>query len=281
LAYSQKYSQGFFAKKYSEPDLRGLERISIDEISIGKGHNYLTVVINADTGQPLYVAKGKGESALDEFWKLLGPRRAKRIKAVAIDMGKAYIAAVKKHIPKAKIVFDHFHVVKLVNDTLDQLRRKIMANSSAEDQLIIKGSKYLLLSNEEELNDEKKNRLQRLLDLNTILTAAYILKEDLRQIWSKKTRHQAEKALDIWLKTARSTQEPLLIKLAKTIESHMEGILNWYEHPINSGRIEGLNNKIKTMMRQAYGYRDQEFLKLLILAILRSRTRMVIDHSTQ
>lgn len=272
--------KSFLEKKYSKPDLRGLTLISIDEISIGKNHKYLTVVINAATGDPIYVGQGKGESALDDFWKLLGKRRAKRIKAVAIDMGRSYIAAVKKHLPNALIVFDHFHVIKLVNETLDLLRRKVQSTLSLENSAVIKGTKFLLLSNQEDLTEEKKNRLQQLLDLNTILTAAYILKEDIRQLWSQDNLTKAQKALNVWLKTARSTGEPLLIKLANTIEKHQEGILNWYKYRINSGRIEGINNKIKTMTKQAYGYRDIDFLKLLIMAILHGKSRMVIAHKT-
>jgi transposase len=276
----KEITKSFLMKKYSKPDLRNLKRISIDEISIGKGHQYLTVVINAETGTPIYVGDGKGESALDEFWKLLGKRRSNRIEAVAIDMGKAYIAAVKKNLPKALIVFDHFHVVKLVNQTLDLLRRKEMARASVEEQDVIKGTKYILLANEEDLTESKRKRLEKLLDLNNILSSGYILKEDIRQIWKKKNIDQAEKSINSWIETAKSTNEPLLIKLAKTIDKHREGILNWYIFPINSGRIEGINTKIKAMIRQAYGYRDKKYLKLLILAILHGRIRMVVDHKT-
>jgi transposase len=105
-------TKDFLTKKYSKPDLRNLTRISIYEISTHKDHKYLTVVINADTGQPIYVGKGKSASSLDGFWTLLGKRRAQRIQAVAIDMGKAYISAVKERLPHADIVFDHFHLIK-------------------------------------------------------------------------------------------------------------------------------------------------------------------------
>jgi transposase len=264
-----------YSKQFSKTDFRDVSKISIDEISVGKGHKYLTVVINAETGQPLYVGDGKGESALDDFWVMLGKRRAKKIKAVAIDMGKAYIAAVKKNLPNAAIVFDRFHVVKLVNETLDKIRRVEVAKASENNRGVITGTKYLLLSNSEDLSEDGKERIQKLLNLNTVLSTAYILKEDLRQIWNKDSLFQANKALSAWLETARSSDERLLVRLANTIEKHSYGILNWYKYPINSGRIEGINNKIKTLIKQAYGYRDQEFLKLLILAIVNGKTRMV------
>jgi transposase len=257
----------YFEKKFSKPDLRNITMISIDEISIKKGHNYITIVIDAVTGQPLYVGDGKGEEALDAFWTMLGPRRRKRIKAVAIDMGRAYISAVQKHLPQARIVFDRFHVMKLVNETLDRLRKKVYATANDDQKLLLKGSKYLILSDEENLNEAKTERLDKLLKLNTPLTSAYILKEDLRQFWEKNRESTANKSLLNWIETARSTGEPMLIKLANTIEVHSYGLLNWYDFPINSGRIEGINNKIKLLKRRAFGFHDIGFFKLHILAI--------------
>jgi transposase len=267
--------KSYLKKEFSKPDLRNVTMISIDEISIKKGHNYLTVVIDAKTGQPIYTGDGKGEDALEDFWKLLGPRRRKRITAVAIDMGVAYISAVKKNLPHAKIVFDHFHVIKLVNDRLNDLRKKVYASAAKNDQKILAGIKYVLLKGEENLDEKGKTRLNELLALNTPLTIGYILKEDLRQIWKKKYILSANKALKNWIKTARDSGEPILIQLAGTIEKHLYGILNWYLFKINSGRIEGINNKIKLVKRTAYGFHDEEFFKLLIMAILRSKQVLV------
>jgi transposase len=263
-------------KDYSKPDLRNITRISIDEISNKKGHDYLTVVINAVTGVPIYVGDGKGADALDGFWDLLGKRRMKRIEAVAIDLGKAYISAVKNKLPGATIVFDHFHVVKLVNKALDDLRKKVIRSASKDEKDLLTGTKFILLKNEEDLTDNQKVRLARLTDLNTPLTQAYILKEDIRQIWEKKNKSYAKVSLNSWLKTCRATGESLLMKLADTIEKHMYGILNWYTFPINSGRIEGINNKIKLLKRMAFGFRDIQFFKLLILAIMRNRSGMML-----
>jgi transposase len=264
--------------KYSKVDLSNITMISIDELSTHKGHKYVTLVINTETGQPLFIGDGKGESALEPFWKALGPRRCKRIKAVAIDMGKAYISAVTKNLPKAKIVFDHFHVVKLVNDTLNKLRVEVYKAASKEERAVLAGTKYILLRNNEEVaaDDEKSKRLEALLALNTPLSAAYILKEDLRQSWSKKHKFQAVAALAKWVETARSSEVSSLVKLADTIESHSEGILNWYDFKINSGMIEGINNKIKLLKRKAYGFRDMTFFKLLIMAIRGMKSEVVL-----
>jgi transposase len=260
-------------RQYGKPDLSKVRRLSIDEISVKKRHTYFTVVIDADTGQPLFIGDGKGEAALEPFWETLGPRRRKRIEAVAIDMGKAYISAVKKNLPNAKIVFDHFHLVKLVNDTLNKLRREVLREAKGTDRKVIGGARYVLLSNGEDVakDPERAERLQALLDMNTPLSAAYIQKEDLRRLWRLKTKAAAKRALKKWIGTARASDVELLIKLADTIEKHEEGILNWYDFKINSGLIEGINNKIKLIKRRAFGFRDMMFFKLLLMAIKESR----------
>jgi transposase len=263
-------------KEYSKPDLRNITMISIDEISIKKGHKYLTVVIDAITGNPLYVGDGKKAEALDGFWKLLGKRRAKRIEAVAIDLGSAYISAVTKNIPHATIVYDHFHVIKRVNKAVDDLRKEVYKHAKQKDRDFIKGLKYVLLKNEEDLDSDGLKRLEKLTTMNSILSQAYILKEDIRQIWTKQNRSRAKTSIKSWIATCRATGDKILSQLANSIESHMNGILDWYKYKINSGRIEGINNKIKLVKRMAYGFRDLDYFKLLILAIKRNQTTMTI-----
>jgi transposase len=235
-------------QEYGNIDLSNITMISIDELSTHKRHKYVTVVIDVLSGRPLFVGEGKGEEALEPFWKALGPRRRKKILAVAIDMGRAYISAVSKNLPKAKIVFDHFHVIKLVNDVLNKLRIEAYKKASKQDKKVIAGTKFLLLSNNEDIEKDSKKltRLQALLALNSTLSAAYILKEDLRQIWSKPKKFLAKMALAKWIETARSSEVPLLMDLADTIERHSEGLLNWYDFQINSGIIEGINKKSKS-----------------------------------
>jgi transposase len=166
--------------------------------------------------------------------------------------------------------------VKLVNKTVDDLRKKAVRTASEVEKDILVGTKYILLKNEEDLSTDQKERLDRLTGLNTPLMQAYVLKEDMRQIWAKRNKSSATVSLNSWLKTCRATGEPLLMKLADSIEKHKYGILNWYTFPINSGRIEGINNKIKLLKRSAFGFRDIPFFKLLILAIMRNRRGMMI-----
>jgi transposase len=260
--------QEYLAKKYTHIDLSGLKYLAIDEIAIAKGHTYLTVVMNLETGIVVHIGDGKGESALVEFWEKLGKRRH-NIKAVALDMSPAYTKAVKEHLPNAIIVYDRFHVQQLANKTVNALRRYCFRIATAVEKAALKGVKFIVLKNEENLDPTKneKERLDKVLALNTPLTHAYVLKEALRQIWNKSSLTQATKSLKGWVKAVQDTKIKELMKLGKTIEKHNEGILNYYKYMITSGPIEGLNNKIKAMKRRAYGYRNLVHFKRMIYAI--------------
>ena len=256
-------------RRFGKPKLRNLKQIAIDEISIGKGHRYLTVVLNLLSGAVVFVGDGKGVDALKPFWKRLRAARAK-VRAVATDMSKAYIRAVRDNLPKAVHVFDHFHVIKLFNDKLSGLRRELYRQAElSSNRKLLKGTRWLLLKNPENL-DPKRNEQQRLqdaLDLNTPLTIAYYLKEDLRQIWEQPDKRTARRLLRDWMARARASGVRMLERFADTLEEHQAGILAYYDFPISTGPLEGTNTKIKAMQRQAYGFRDKEFYKLKILGI--------------
>lgn len=256
-------------KRFSRPKLRHMKRLAIDEIAIFKGHRYLTVVMDLDSGCVVFVGDGKGADALDPFWIRLA-RSGAKIEAIAIDMSPAYIEAVTTNLPDAAIVFDHFHVVKMFNEKLSVLRRDIFRELADDAQkAVLKGTRWLLLKNPENLEQDRneKERLDAALSINRPLSIAYYLKEDLRQIWSQKNETKAGECIDAWIGKANASEIPILKKFAKTLENHRYGILAYYRHPISTGPLEGMNNKIKTMKRQAYGFRDTEFFKLRILAI--------------
>jgi len=264
-------------KRFAKPGLKHLKTIAIDEIAVRKGHQYLTVVMDMDSGAIVFVGNGKGADALDPFWKRLKRAQAD-IQAVAMDMSPAYTSAVSANLPKAAIVFDHFHVIKLFNDQLSNLRRELY--HEAKDVLqkkVLKGTRWLLLKNPENLNAAKaeKDRLKEALQLNHPLSCAYYLKEDLRQIWLQKSKASAHLVLADWVKRAESSGIKMLVKFSKTIASFRSGILAYYDYRISSGALEGTNNKIKTMKRMAYGFRDMEFFKLKIMAIHETKYALV------
>ena len=264
-------------KRFAKPKLKKLKEIAIDEISIGKGHRYLTVVLNLQTGQVVYVGDGKGADALKSFWKRLRASHA-RVRAVAIDMSQAYIAAVKQHLPKAVLVFDRFHIVKLFNEKLSDLRRDLYREAVGPLQKkVLKGTRWLLLKNPENLDDgrREKERLSEALRLNEPLALAYYMKEDLRQFWEQPDKATARRILKDWIARAESSGIRILQTMGKTVAAYREGILAWYDYKISTGPLEGTNNKIQTMKRQSYGFRDHEFFKLKILAIHEAKHALV------
>lgn len=259
----------YLHKRFSRPKLSALSQIAIDEISIGKGQKYLTVVLDLDTGAVVFVGDGNGAEALQPFWRRLKRSRT-HIEAVAMDMSKAYIRAVTESLPAAMIVFDHFHVIKLFNDKLQEFRRQLFNKAQSEmEKKVIKGTRWLLLKNPENLVEERNEpqRLQKALELNQPLATVYYMKEDLRQLWSQKTKKRSARFLADWIARARVSGISMLEKFADTLQTHRDGILAYYDYPISTGPLEGTNNKIKTMKRQAYGFRDKAFLKLKIMAI--------------
>lgn len=267
----------YLQKRYKKPNLKGLDQIAIDEICIGKGR-YLTVLLNLKSGAVVFVGDGKGSEALEPFWEKIKGKRSVQIKAVAVDMSPAYTKAVREHLPKAKIVYDHFHVIKLFNEKLSDFRRMLF-NDTANSigKAVIKGSRWLLLTARETLalKPDKMTRLDSALALNKSLSTAYYMKEDLRQLWSWDDKKTASWHMDSWISMAKESGISMLSKFAKTLDKHREGILAFYDYRISTGPLEGTNNKIKTMKRQAYGFRDHEFFKLKIMALHETKYALV------
>ena len=256
-------------KHYARPRLKYLKEIAIDEISIGKGNKFLSVVLDLKSGAVVFIGNGKGSEALLPFWKKLRASGAK-VRAVAIDMSQAYTKAVRENLKDAVLVYDHFHVIKLYNEKLTELRRDLYREAKEGLQKdVLQGIRWLLLKNPENLNPLKREaeKLEAALVLNKTLFFAYYMKEDLRMIWALGDKRSARKYLESWIRTAEASGIRMLKSFARTLAAHREGILAWYDYPISTGPLEGTNNKIKTMKRQAYGFRDIEFLKLKIMAI--------------
>jgi transposase len=265
------------SRRYARPKLKHLRRIAIDEIAVARGHRYLTVVMDLESGAVVFVGDGKGADALKPFWRRLRPSKAK-VEAVAMDMSAAYRTAVSTHLPRATIVFDHFHIIKLYNDKLSQLRRDL--HREATEMMhkdVLKGTRWLLLKNPENLDEQKdeKARLEEALALNKSLAVAYYMKEDLRRFWEQPGKRFATAFLNDWIRRAEASGIKMLKQMAKTLAAHRSGLLAYYDARITSGPMEGTNNKIKTMKRQAYGFRDQEFFKLKILAIHETKYALV------
>ena len=252
-------------KKLSWDNLRC---IAIDELCVGKGH-FITLVLDLETGAVVHVGEGRSGQALQGFWRRIR-MIADQIEAVAMDMSGAFQAAVREYLPDAQIVFDHFHLIQLFNEKLSDLRREVQREAEGPLQKqVLKGTRWLLLKNPQNLNDARNERqhLEEALQLNLPLATAYYLKEDLRQIWNQPGKPAAELFLNDWIRRAEASGIRMLKQFAKTLQTYRSGILAWYDYPITTAALEGTNNKIKTLQRKAYGFRDHEFFKLRIYFI--------------
>jgi len=259
----------YLKKHFDKPKLKHLKHLAIDEIYLGKKTKFITLVMDLVTGAVVYIGDGKGADALTAFWKKLKLSQAK-IEAVAMDMGKAYIKAVKENLPTVPIVFDHFHVIKLYNEKLTILRRDLQRDAEESDKNVLKGTRWLLLKSPKKLNtlNEECDKLKNALKLNEPLAMAYYLKDDLGQIWKQNDKEEAEFLLWEWVKKATSSGVNMLIKFAKMLVKYTDEILAYYDfNKMSSGPMEGTNNKIKTLQKRAYGYRDMEFFKLKVKAL--------------
>jgi transposase len=269
----------YLEKKYSYPNLNELERIAIDEIYVGK-RGYLTIVLDIESGAVVFVGDGKGSEALEPFWARLRRYRKVKIEAVAIDMSPAYIKAISENLKEAAIVFDHFHVIKMMNEKISDFRRQL--HNITVDKLqraVLKGTRWLLLTAKENLETRAKSveRLKQALEVNRPLATVYYMKEDLRQVWGwVGDKQAAEWHLKSWIEMARNSGIDMLLKFAKSLERHLEGILAYFDFDcLSTGPLEGTNNKIKTMQRKAYGYRDMDFFKLKIMALHETKYALV------
>jgi len=258
-----------------DPDrLNGLFRIGVDEISWRKHHKYLTLVVDHDRGKVIWGAKGKDAATLDTFFDELGPERSSQLSAVSLDLGPAYLKSVRTegHAPQAVVCADPFHLVKLVGDALDEVRRELWNQLRrlpdprwAKD---FKGSRWALLKNPEDLTDVQSLQLARIRRNRGGMWRAYDMKEQFRAILAGDlSRDEAGALLDRWCARAQRSRLAPFVKAARTMRERRDLILNAVEHGISNGRVEGLNTKVRLLIRRAYGFHSADAaLALVILA---------------
>ena len=254
--------------------LEGLFRIGVDEISWRRHHKYLTLVVDHDRGKVIWGAKGRDAKTLDGFFDELGTQRSAQIEAVSLDLGPAYLKSVtaEGHAPQAIVCADVFHLVKLVSDALDEVRRDLwqQLRRLPDDRWArdFKGSRWALLKNPEDLTDTQADQLARIRRNRGGIWRAYEMKEQFRAIFAGDlTRDQAAVLLDRWCARAQRCRLDPFIKTARTLRARRELILNAIEHGLSNGRVEGLNTKVRLIMRRGYGFHSPEAaLALLMLA---------------
>ena len=252
-------------REVGTPCYDGLRLIGVDEIAVHKGHTYLTTVLDLETGRIVWVGKGRTEATLAGFFEELTPEQRNGIEAVASDMAAGFRNAVEKACPQAAQVYDFFHVVaKYSREVVDVVRTEEAKKQDEAGRKLIKGSRYLLLKNAPNLLGPQRQALRALLAANKNLNTVYVLKDQLKRIWEYKHPAWARKALDQWCALAHASGIPALSTFARSLCRHEKGIVNHCRYPIHTGRLEGINNKIKVIKRQAYGFRDDAYFILKI-----------------
>lgn len=249
----------------------GLARIGIDEISHRKGQRYLTVIVCHDTGRLVWAAAGANRKTLGRFFDLLGPERCAEIRLVSADMGSWIALEVAARCENAVLCVDPFHVVKLATDALDEVRREVWNDARRQGQRqearALKGARYALWKNPERLTDRQRAKLSQIERTNRPLYRAYLLKEQLRQIYRLPVS-AATRLLDAWLRWARRCRLPPFVKLAKTITEQRPGITAAIEHGLSNALVEAVNTKIRLITRRAFGFHSPDALIALAMLTL-------------
>jgi transposase len=244
-------------------------RLVMDEFALFKGHRYATVVLDADSRQVLWVGEGRSREAIRPFFGWLGPERCACIEAVAMDMNTAFDLEVRQHCPKARVVYDLFHVIaKYGREVIDRVRVD-EANRLKDDRpqrKVVKRARWLLLRNRENVPTAQQASLDELLAANQALMTAYVMKAALKELWQPSGGWQWLRAWRNWLKMARDSGIEPLRKFATKLKPYWRGIAARLRWPMHTGQLEGINNRIKVMKRMAYGYRDSDFFFLKIKA---------------
>jgi len=258
------------ARARSDP-FANLTRIGIDEISYKRGQSYITVVVDHDSGHLIWCAPGRDTATLDKFFTLLGPERCAKITQISADAGSWITSAVTAHCPTAALCLDPFHVVSWATDALDEVRRECWnAARKAGQKAIaegIKGARFALWHNPEDLSVNQAAKLSDIARTNNRLYRAYLLKEQLRQVFHL-PHDAAMRLLNHWISWARRCRIEAFVKLAKTISGYRDRISAAIEHRLSNGRIESVNNKIRLLTRVAFGFHSPTALGNLAMLSL-------------
>jgi len=244
-------------------DLKQLRYIGVDEVSVRRGHRYLTTVVDLERGRIVYVGEGRKTESLRPFIRRLKRLRVE-LRAVALDMWKPFARAIRRYYRRLPLVYDVFHILADYSRTLNEIRVDECLKLNAAQSQVFQGSRYLLLRGQEKLSLSARERLWKLLSVNQPLMIAYVLKEDLRHLWRLSSLEQAQRHLHDWIEAALTSGISLLARFARKLRRHADGILNYFNFRISNAKVEGINNQIKVIKRKAFGYRDLNYFKLKI-----------------
>lgn len=243
-------------------DVSNVTRVAMDETSRTKGHKYVTLFIDIDTKRLLFVTVGMGADVLQDFCEFLDSKGvlSTQIKEFCSDMSPAFISGIEKKFPNASITYDKFQVMKLVNEALDKVRRQEQAT-----QPLLKNSRYVWLKNQENLTEKQEVTFAKLKDMDLATGRAYRMKLSLQKMWTQ-SPITSDNYFDAWYDWAIRSQLEPMIKLAKSLKKHKDGILRWFVTKMTNGLLEGINGLVQASKRKARGYRSTDNFISMIYA---------------
>jgi len=247
--------------RLDESRFDGLRCIGVDEFSYRKRHRYLTVVVDHDRRRVIWAGPGRSSDTLEAFFDAVGEDRLAAVEAISIDMAAGFIKAIDKRLAHAQIVFDRFHVQRLVSDALDEVRRAQVRELGDHPQAaFVKGSRYALLKNPWNLTRKDQQRLAAVQANNAALYRGHLLKETLARALDYLQPWRARRALDEWLAWASRSRLKPFVKAARTIRKYKEGILAYIDERHTNARVEGINNRLRMIARRAFGFHGSDSL---------------------
>ena len=245
-----------------KPKMKDVQGILIDEKFLGSSQGFVTVCLNAATGEPLEMVRGRDSQCLDNFFSRFDEEERRKIKYLGIDRSNAYKAAAIKHLPHIKICYDAYHLVSNMNQVLDEIRRFTMKHPSYTLEQFMKGKRYVLLKGRENISRDARETLKELSILNRGLYIGYLLKEQFRQVFQTRDVNTATLRLILWIKMCMKSKVQKLRNFARKISEQFNEVINGIRYRINSARIESANAAIKRIQAKACGLFDVRYLFL-------------------
>jgi len=262
-AYIEKKYLKYWQSNYTE--VTDVTWLGIDEMCLGRKDKVVSVISNLKTGSIIGLVDGNSMFALGSYFTRVGKAFCNNIEVVCIDMWKAFASSVERFCPNAKIIYDKFHIMRHLNNAIDEVRRVEFFRKGGFHRELVKGKRWLFLRRWFNLNAEQKGLLKETLSLNSRLEKAYLLKEMFSHLWEYKRRSWAIKFLERWQKALRWQRLKPLEKFLDMIKWHLHGILNYCENKIPMGLVENINGRIRTIFRRTRGYINQEHFALKIM----------------
>jgi transposase len=253
----------YIASAKEHDDFSAVKSIGMDETSIHKGHNYISLFVDLDEKKTLHISEGKDNTTVVEFAKVLEAKKGcrKNIKDVSCDMSPAFIKGVREQLPNAQVTFDKFHIMKIINEGVDKVRRE-----EARTNPLLKGARYAVLKNEANFTVKQKEMKDILFeDLNMDTVIAIQMRETFQQLYVADSIKLFEQGLRKWCTWIEDSKLPAMIKVKETIEAHWDGIIRWQVSKINNGILEGLNSVLQAAKRKARGYKVDHFKTIAYL----------------